>query len=64
MIALLMLGIIPGTDIQIDFISWLMVIGALFVSMLLYIAFKKKIQTIFTQIHHFSQHPKIPIPQP
>ncbi len=42
MMDLLMLGIIPGTDIQIDFQSWLTASTILAVCLLLVIAFKKR----------------------
>lgn len=41
MAALLFLGLIPGTNIQIDFAHWLLLMGALFAIAALY-PFRKK----------------------
>lgn len=42
MVALLMLGIIPGTDIQIDFASWLLGVAFLAIGLGSYIAHRKR----------------------
>jgi|GEM_PF-3463389 hypothetical protein len=43
MIALLFLGIIPGTNIQINFNSWLICTAVLLVLTLFYIAYRRKL---------------------
>ena len=43
MVALLMLGIVPGTNIQIDFGSWLSGIAVLVVLMIVYLARRKRL---------------------
>ncbi len=46
MLALLMLGIIPGTSIVITFEMWLAGVTVLFVMLLIIVAFKKRLPVI------------------
>jgi hypothetical protein len=59
---LLMLGIVPGTDIQISFAGWLACTASLSVLLLSYMIYKKRLVTILLVsivVYYSTRHPKL-----